>query len=666
MLRPQRIELGQLHRDNRSWKLAETHGEGRRTMTQSPTDMPDRTSFESAEESVLTASLGDQPTSLDHLGFTPYVEAVAEFLTNENTEPPLTLSVEGEWGSGKSSFLKQLETEIKKKQSGALIVEFNAWRHDKEEALWAAFALHFTRKLSQQLHWWRRWWGHILLIFRRFNWREGWVDVLRAFGIALVFIAAAVACLLLLLTKGFAWTEAFVADVPTDKFWRHIIQTVIASGGIAGYAVIVVSVWRRLTDLVGNPLAIDLRRYAKSPDYEGRVAFIERFHEDFEHVVEAYAGRANKVYVFIDDLDRCAVPKSAELMQALNLMLSQSTQLIYILGMDREKVAAAYAAKDADLLPFLTPASTLPGTLLKENGYGRVVGLDRVVGLEYGYAFVEKFIQVPFQVPQPTEGDVRRLLASLESGPTNIIGDHLATEEQKEGRKRIKLDVAQDSETIRDIVLKVSPALDNNPRRILQFINLFRLRTFIACDTALFDEIEQNPEKNTLTLEQLGKFVAISLRWPLFLADLEWYPKLLADLEKYASESPEPLLESFVEKWPPETQERGERTLRHWTGQQDLLRLLRAGIFLDDHGKVDRYKSRIYTLADINVEKLLQVSPRTRPQSPGLSTAVPPEQPPEEAAKVETDQSRADAEGSPKSTGERRNLFGRRRPTSSQ
>src|SRR5215208_332895 len=106
MLRPQRIELGQLHRDNRSWKLAETQGEGRRTMAQSPTDMPGRTSFESAEESVLTASLGDQPTSLDHLGFTPYVEAVAEFLTNENTEPPLTLSVEGEWGSGKSSFLK--------------------------------------------------------------------------------------------------------------------------------------------------------------------------------------------------------------------------------------------------------------------------------------------------------------------------------------------------------------------------------------------------------------------------------------------------------------------------------------------------------------------------------------------------------------------------------
>jgi Cdc6-like AAA superfamily ATPase len=600
-----------------SEKPEETQGEGRRTVSESSAGMPGRAPFETVEESVLTASVRDLPTSHDHLGFAPYVEAIAEFLTNESTEPPLTLSVEGDWGSGKSSFMRQLGTEINKKLSGAPIVEFNAWRHDKEEALWAAFALHFTRKLSRQLKpWWRRWWAHILLIYRRFNWQEGWVDVLRAFGIALVFIAAAVACLLLLLTKGFAWTEAFVDQVDTTRFWKDIIQAAIASGGIGGYVVIVVSVWRILTNLVGNPLAIDLKRYAKSPDYEGRVAFIEQFHEDFEHIVEVYAGQAKKVYVFIDDLDRCEVPKSAELMQALNLMLSQSARLIYILGMDREKVAAAYAAKDADLLPFLAPASTLLGTSL-ENSY------DRVVGLEYGYAFVEKFVQLPFRVPQPTKDDVRHLLDSLETARTSVVGP--PTEVQKEVRKRIKLGVAQDSETIRSIVLMVSQALDNNPRRILQFINLFRLRTFIACETALFD---YNPENNALTLQQLGKFVAISLRWPLFLADLEWYPKLLADLEKYASESPKPLLESFVEKWPPETQARGESTLRHWTRQQDLLRLLRAGIILDDGGSVDRDKSLIYTLADINVEKLLQVSARTRPQAATPEPPSPPRTPP--------------------------------------
>jgi len=41
---------------------------------------------------------------------------------NDGTEPPLTLSVEGLWGSGKSSFMKQLQAEVK--QKGANVVWF--------------------------------------------------------------------------------------------------------------------------------------------------------------------------------------------------------------------------------------------------------------------------------------------------------------------------------------------------------------------------------------------------------------------------------------------------------------------------------------------------------------------------------------------------------------
>jgi len=80
---------------------------------------------EERDASVAPFTLSDQPTDSDKLGFKPYVQAISDFLMNDGTEPPLTLSVEGRWGSGKSSFMKQLEGEVQKK--GANVVWFNAW-----------------------------------------------------------------------------------------------------------------------------------------------------------------------------------------------------------------------------------------------------------------------------------------------------------------------------------------------------------------------------------------------------------------------------------------------------------------------------------------------------------------------------------------------------------
>lgn len=59
----------------------------------------------SPQESLKNAALSDQPaTSLkpDLLKAADTVLALAEFLRNRDTEPPVTLSVEGRWGHGKN------------------------------------------------------------------------------------------------------------------------------------------------------------------------------------------------------------------------------------------------------------------------------------------------------------------------------------------------------------------------------------------------------------------------------------------------------------------------------------------------------------------------------------------------------------------------------------
>jgi hypothetical protein len=39
-------------------------------------------------ETVAPSSVSDQPTADDSLGFKPYVEAIAAFLTHRDTKPP--------------------------------------------------------------------------------------------------------------------------------------------------------------------------------------------------------------------------------------------------------------------------------------------------------------------------------------------------------------------------------------------------------------------------------------------------------------------------------------------------------------------------------------------------------------------------------------------------
>jgi formylglycine-generating enzyme required for sulfatase activity len=117
-----------------------------------------------------------------------------------------------------------------------------------------------------------------------------------------------------------------------------------------------------------------------------------------------------------------------------------------------------------------------------------------------------------------------------------------------------------------------------------------------------------------LTFEQLGKFVAISLKWPLFLLELENDPQLFKKfydnkynfniglLDKFA-------LHSTARSWGWEDQ-----IFRYWLSQDKFRKLLADGYgyqsVLDDPVSPVYVLDPKFNLAEVNVEKLLQVSPK--------------------------------------------------------
>ena len=167
---------------------------------------------------------------------------------------------------------------------------------------------------------------------------------------------------------------------------------------VQGLSAFAIGLWAvaKAKHLIGNPLSDDLKKYIRNNAYEDKISFIDRFQTDFAHILACYAG-GSRVFVFIDDLDRCEVPRAAELMQAINLLLSADqpvldqvgfdtkdrAKLFFLLGIDREIVAAGIAAKNVAVLPYLA------GGRFSASTPGRS-------GLDFGYAYLEKFIQIPF------------------------------------------------------------------------------------------------------------------------------------------------------------------------------------------------------------------------------------------------------------------------------
>jgi hypothetical protein len=343
---------------------------------------------------INPTGLSDVPTDRDGIGFRPYVRAIAWFLSNEKTKPPLTISIEGPWGSGKSSFMLQLEKELMEqnpKQRTQYYVRFNAWRSDKDEALWAAFALTFIKQLESDIDWSTRVRANVELLWKRFAWKSAWLPLARLALFSAVLLAVTI-CVL-------------ISGIPDPAVKTGLLAIPWLAAAYYGL--------EKSKQIFGNPLSYDLSRYVRNLKYEDKVAFVDRFHNDFSDIVSSYVGENGRVFVFIDDLDRCEVPRAAELLQAINLLLSADQgNLFFVLGLDREMVAAGIASKNEKILPYLAAGRAASPT---KPDYHRS-------GVEYGYSFMEKFVQVPFRVPRPDEREITRWVSELTKDPDDANG----------------------------------------------------------------------------------------------------------------------------------------------------------------------------------------------------------------------------------------------------
>lgn len=126
-------------------------------------DVPAPKPRESAPQPSVAGFMADEWDGHDLLGITRDVNALASLVAAYTVEPPLSIGLFGDWGSGKSHFMRQMRKQVEKLSELArasnkpqnelgyykniVQIEFNAW-HYIEGNLWASLVDHIFANLK--------------------------------------------------------------------------------------------------------------------------------------------------------------------------------------------------------------------------------------------------------------------------------------------------------------------------------------------------------------------------------------------------------------------------------------------------------------------------------------------------------------------------------------
>jgi hypothetical protein len=89
--------------------------------------------------------------------------------------------------------MRQLQQTLKDKDFRT--ITFNAWREDKVESMWAAFALHFIKELTKELGHIERFKANARLRWKRFDLSKGWFSIVKTILLLILFLYLAITIL---------------------------------------------------------------------------------------------------------------------------------------------------------------------------------------------------------------------------------------------------------------------------------------------------------------------------------------------------------------------------------------------------------------------------------------------------------------------------------------
>jgi tetratricopeptide (TPR) repeat protein len=420
----------------------------------------------------------DQPADVDFLDFNLYVGALVDQVSSPQTQTPITLGIFGSWGSGKTTLMKLMEQELRRRKGGAPVtietLWINVWQLSNQAELWNAFLQSLFNQVHANLSFWRRRVFNLQLLRERVDWGELFRQLLiNSYRVIIVIIPLLVA---------FLWPKQNTqSQSPSNisEFMDFIRNP--ATGGVVTFVLSILLVVKPMVEAAKNKVSIDLKNILKDPSFKAQVSALQNLQGQFEKMVKAWVGNTGRIVIFIDDLDRCSPDKVTEVLEALKLFAT-TRGCIYVLGADQQVVARAIQIKYKELASLSSNEMPLDGV-----------------------RYLEKIIQLPFLLPLVEVNDMNRYLNSFK-----IDWPHLG------------------------VVDSFSRGLPPNPRLIKRAVNVYLLLWRLAEQRK-----QQKKVGGTITPLRLAKVVSLQTAYPDAFEKLRDKPELLKSIEEFCQKSPD-------------------------------------------------------------------------------------------------------------------------------
>jgi hypothetical protein len=359
--------------------------------------------------------LADVPLSGDsgdRLGFAAYADALAGLLDHPDTDTPLTVSISAAWGSGKTSLANMItrrlvERPLQRGDRPHIICWFNAWLHDDAPHLGAAFAAEVAKTANRHRAWPRRLLSPLptAMLAPDERWRR---------RVLLALASLAVAMLVALMPDV---QDAVDPGGDVGEWIRAVAGERWAYLAVLGLAA--VALWRRLfavaqaaARFVDDPrseaasgsmqqvreqLGKLIRQATRNPGRFG--TWLERTWPAAARLVPRYRMQRRRLVLVVDDLERCRPPRAVEVCEVASQLLGHP-DVATILVADMATVTASAEIKYAAL-------ETMPGPS------GRGSPAQTLPTGSYGRRYLQKIVQLQFDLPQAGSEELRGLLTGV-------------------------------------------------------------------------------------------------------------------------------------------------------------------------------------------------------------------------------------------------------------